>query len=91
MEWETSNEEVATVENGKITPISEGEATITAKCKDDGEYKATCKVNVESFIDDSYVQYEVEYDDIFSGKRYSKNTGWRLITQEQNSDGTYNI
>lgn len=91
VEWETSNEEVATVENGKITPISEGEATITAKCKDDGEYKATCKVNVESFIDDSYVQYEVEYDDIFSGKRYSKNTGWRLITQEKNSDGTYNI
>ena len=89
--WETSNEAVAKVENGKVTPISEGETVITATCMDGVEYKASCKVKVEAFIDDSYVQYDVEYDDIYSGKRYTKNTGWRLITQEQNGDGTYNI
>ena len=90
--WETSNEQIAKVEDGKIIPISDGETIITAKCNDDDkEYKATCKVNVESFIDDSYVQYDIEYDDVYTGKRFSKNTGWRLITQEQNEDGTYNI
>ena len=90
--WETSNEQIAKVEYGKIIPISDGETIITAKCNDDDkEYKATCKVNVESFIDDSYVQYDIEYDDVYTGKRFSKNTGWRLITQEQNEDGTYNI
>lgn len=89
--WKTSNEEIARVEDGKITPISEGEAIITATCMDDYEYKATCLVKVESFIDDSYIQYDVEYDDMYSGKRYTRNTGWRLITQEQNNDGTYNI
>ena len=89
--WETSNEKIAKVENGKIIPVSDGEVLITAICYDDKEYRATCKVNVESFIDDSYVQYDVEYDDIYTGKRFSRNTGWRLITQEQNEDGTYNI
>lgn len=89
--WETSNEQIAKVENGKIIPVSDGEVLVTAICYDDKEYKATCKVNVESFIDDSYVQYDVEYDDIYTGKRFSRNTGWRLITQEQNEDGTYNI
>lgn len=89
--WKTSNEEIARVEDGKITPISEGEAIITATCIDEKEYKASCKVTVEKFIDDSYIQYDIEYDDTYSGKRYTRNTGWRLITQEQNNDGTYNI
>ena len=90
--WKTSNEEIVKVENGKITPVSDGEATITVICKEGkNEYKATCIVKVESFIDDSYIRYDVEYEDVFSEKRYTKNTGWRLISQEQNSDGTYNI
>ena len=86
--WQTSDESIAKVENGIITPISEGETIITAICAD---YTAKCRVTVEEFIDDSYVQYDIEYDDIYSGKRFTKNTGWRLITQEKNSDGTYNI
>lgn len=42
--WSTSNAEVAIVENGKVTAVKEGEATITAKA---GEKEATCKVVVK--------------------------------------------
>ena len=43
--WSSDNEKVAKVENGKITAISKGTATITATTKD-GEHTATCKVTV---------------------------------------------
>ncbi len=45
IDWSSDNENVAKVENGKITAISEGIATITAKTKDGG-FTATCKVTV---------------------------------------------
>ena len=41
--WSTSNASIATVENGKVTAIKEGEATITATA---GSKSATCKVVV---------------------------------------------
>ena len=41
--WSSSNTSVATAQNGVITPIAEGAATITATC---GGYSATCLVNV---------------------------------------------
>lgn len=41
--WSTSNAEIVTVEEGKVTAVKEGEATITAKA---GEIEATCKVTV---------------------------------------------
>ena len=41
--WESDNTNVATVENGVVTAISEGNATITATC---GKYSATCVVVV---------------------------------------------
>lgn len=41
--WNTSNAEVATVENGKVTAVKEGSATITAKA---GDKTAECKVTV---------------------------------------------
>ena len=43
--WNSSNEEIATVEDGVVTAIKEGEATITAKTED-GEKTATCSVTV---------------------------------------------
>ena len=42
--WSTSDASIATVENGKVTAIKEGTATITAKV---GDKSATCKVTVE--------------------------------------------
>lgn len=45
IEWTTSNPEVATVKEGKITANATGTATITAKTTDGG-CMATCTVNV---------------------------------------------
>ncbi len=42
--WESSNESVATVYNGKVTAISTGEAVITAKAEDDEKVNASCTV-----------------------------------------------
>ncbi len=44
--WESSNSEVATVENGVVTAISEGECTITAIAAHSINKTATCKVNI---------------------------------------------
>jgi len=43
--WSTSNSSVATVENGKVTAVKEGEATIKATSGGKG---ATCKVTVKN-------------------------------------------
>ena len=45
VKWSSSNEKVATVNNGVVTAISEGTATITVTT-DDGAKKATCNVKV---------------------------------------------
>lgn len=43
--WASSDEDVATVTDGKVTAIAEGEATITVTTVD-GNHKANCKVTV---------------------------------------------
>ena len=50
--WETSNEKVATVSNGKITAKKKGTATITVKTADGG-LTATCKVTVKEKAKDT--------------------------------------
>ncbi len=44
--WTSSDETVATVVDGVVTPHSKGTATITATSKANSEIKATCKVEV---------------------------------------------
>lgn len=44
--WESDNEDVVTVEDGKVTAISEGTATVTATSVD-GEFTASCDITVE--------------------------------------------
>ena len=43
--WATSNDQVAAVDNGKVTAVGAGEATITVTTADGG-FKATCTVTV---------------------------------------------
>lgn len=43
--WTSSNEQVATVDNGVVTAVGAGTATITAKTED-GNFTATCAVTV---------------------------------------------
>lgn len=45
VEWSTSNQDIVSVENGKITAKSKGEATITVKSQDT-QMTATCNVKV---------------------------------------------
>ena len=43
-------------------------------------------------IYNSYVEYDVGYTDIYTGTDYTKNTGWRLLTElddETENSGTY--
>ncbi|WP_179117871.1 Ig-like domain-containing protein, partial [Clostridium beijerinckii] len=45
--WKSSDESVATVdENGNVTGVKEGQATITATINDGSNISATCTVNV---------------------------------------------
>lgn len=45
--WTSSNESIATVDqNGKVTPVAPGTATITATAKDGSNVSGSCKVTV---------------------------------------------
>ncbi len=57
--WSSSNEAVATVENGVVTPLSAGEAAITAAC---GDITASCTVTVNAFVAPGYVNVSVGSD-----------------------------
>lgn len=56
--WVSSNDAVATVNNGKVVPKSVGDVTITAKAKSDETKYATCLVHVIAWTVES-----VEFDD----------------------------
>ena len=43
IKWESSNTGIATVDNGVVTSVADGECTITATC---GDKTATCSINV---------------------------------------------
>lgn len=45
--WTTSNQDIATVNNGVVTPLKEGKATITATTED-GKITATCEITVSA-------------------------------------------
>jgi len=51
LKWTSDNEEVATVNNGKVTAVSDGTATITVKLEGSEEVTASCEVTVVSNVD----------------------------------------
>ena len=64
--WESSDKAVATVENGVVTPVGAGIATITAKS---GDVTATCEVFVGNEVDlgTKTDDYTVQNYDILKG------------------------
>ncbi|MCH5180152.1 MAG: Ig-like domain-containing protein [Erysipelotrichales bacterium] len=51
--WTSSNNSIATVKDGTVTGISAGSAIITATTED-GNFKATCNVEVKDIVLDDY-------------------------------------
>jgi len=94
---ENTDNTVATIDKEKaqsgdkitITALKVGTTTITAKC---GDETATCEVTVKVPVPlaiGAFIQYDVEYTDVFRGYEYTKNNGWRLLDYTENEDGTY--
>ena len=86
--WSTSAPSVATVENGTVTAVGSGEATITVETED-GNFKATCKVTVPESQIDTYKLV----DTITSGNEYlivsanAAGTAYALTNPGGTSDG----
>ena len=69
LEWTSSDETIVTVDNGTITAIAEGTATITVKAKDGSEMSATCVVTVSNTQDSDPADFDnVVYMQSFSAE-----------------------
>lgn len=68
--WESSDETVATVDDGKVTAVKSGTATITVTTTDGG-FKATCTVTVNAAKGSAENPYTVA--DVSQGKANGKN------------------
>ncbi len=64
--WTTSDPEVATVDNGTVTAVKSGSATITAKC---GDASATCEVKVNQPV--TSVKLNAATRTIYTGKTFT--------------------
>ena len=77
--WSSSNEDVATVANGIVQIIYNGNATITATC---GEYSATCEVTVSGITGHPNLIYSLEQPTVFDGTNYI-DTGIPLFNENK--------
>lgn len=59
LRWSSSNTDVVTVDGGKLTAISVGEAVITVKIMGTND-KATCSVKVSPLSEDSFIKTPTE-------------------------------
>ncbi len=76
--WESSDEDIATVANGVVTPIKEGTTTITATF---GELSATCTVTVipEGYVDLGVVNAKGEH--VYFAESNSEESTWNAINE----------
>ena len=80
--WTSDNASVATVNDGVVTGVATGTATITVEAQDGSGKKATCNVNVNTLASKAQPGDYVEYD---GGNGY---TGlWRVLY----NDATYGL
>lgn len=77
--WSSSNEDVATVANGIVQIIYNGNATITATC---GQYSATCEVTVSGIEGTPGLLYSLEQPTLFDGTS-SIDTGVKLFNENK--------
>ncbi|MDE6850780.1 MAG: Ig-like domain-containing protein, partial [Clostridia bacterium] len=58
--WDSGNKAVATVDNGVVTAVAAGQATITVKTAD-GNFTETCKITVQQPATDPVVDAKISY------------------------------
>lgn len=94
IEWTTSNENIATVEDGVVKGVNGGVATITAKTTDGSNLSASCAIVVDGPLYDYNSYLESSYTGMYSisqvGSRlqksieiYIENKGTESITISQ--------
>ena len=71
--WSSDNPEVATVENGRVTGVAVGTATITARA---GEKSATCNVTVKLSAYETEKAALVAFYKANNGDHWKDNTNW---------------
>lgn len=76
--WTTSNADVVTVDNGKVTAVAEGSSIITAKL---GSKIATCTVSVKEMIEGDTVLS-------FTADKYASQIDANLYSSKQEGHGT---
>ena len=64
--WESSNPDVATVVDGKVTAVKAGEATITVTTADGGK-QATCKVKVTQATYNISAEGSLDFGEAYAG------------------------
>lgn len=77
--WSSSNEDVATVANGIVQIVYNGNATITATC---GKYSATCEITVSGIEGAPGLIYSLEQPTLFDGTN-SIDTGIQLFNENK--------
>lgn len=83
--WSVSPAGIVTVNGGVVTPINNGECTITATC---GSYSATCNVTVAGLVGHS-LSYELANETVFNGTDTFVDTGIALLNVDNaNKDWT---
>lgn len=77
--WSVSPTGIVTVNNGVVTPVANGEATITATC---GTQSATCVVTVSGMTTVSTALYELAEAKTFNGTSDYLDTGVTLLSAD---------
>ena len=75
--WASSDEKIATVNNGSITPVSEGTVTITATSTVDETKKATAELKV---VKENLAQYNWSVSGSLS---YEKGYGYKIVFNDE--------
>lgn len=83
--WSVSPSGIVTVNNGVVTPIRNGEATITATC---GSYSDTCAVTVSGISEsggdtDTTLLYSLPEETVFNATSTYIDTGVALLSTDQ--------
>ena len=80
VEWKSSDEKIATVSSGTITPLAEGEVVITATSKDDKTKSASATLKI---VKEDYTPYEYTLNGT-----YTIDDGYGYVFSFQDEDKT---